>query len=253
MQQYEKSFFSSSRIAFIAMFSAIAGVLYILNFSLPFAFPTFLEFKFSDIPVLIGTFTLGPLSGAIIVVTEILIKLAIEGSSTLFVGELSDLITTLCFAMTAGIIYKYNRTKKGALIGVIAGSALETSASLLINRFLLVPFYVDLFFGGNFELIVNTMRPLFPSCTADSFYTLYIWASVLPFNLLRCLVASIVTFIVYKHISRLINNVNAKIYGKPDRDEAKAKKANIIIIVCAALLVAVIITFVLLHAFVFRK
>ena len=78
-------YFTSTRIAFIAMFATLAGVLYVLNFSLPFAFPSFLEFKFSDVPILIGSFTLGPGAGAIIVAVEILIKLVIKGTSTMFV------------------------------------------------------------------------------------------------------------------------------------------------------------------------
>ena len=74
----KRSYFSSARIAVIAMFSALAAILYIFNFALPFAFPSFLEFKFSDIPVLIGSFALGPVSSVIIVVSEILIKLVVK-------------------------------------------------------------------------------------------------------------------------------------------------------------------------------
>lgn len=253
-------YFSSTRIAFIAMFATLAGVLYVLNFSIPFAFPSFLEFKLSDVPVLIGTFTLGPIAGSIIVVVQILIKLVIKGTSTMFVGELSDLVTSCVFAVTAGLIYRKHRTFKGALVAMGAGTAAEAVIAMLFNRFVLVPFYLQMFFGGNWAPLIGMMTPLFPDCTQDTFYTYYIWVSVLPFNLLRCLVADIITLLVYKRISRLINTVNHKIYGKPPATEAEAdiaahrikmKRTNIILAVSAAVAVALLVTFALLRYFVF--
>lgn len=249
--QNEKQRLTSTHIAFIAMFSTLAAVLYILDFALPFAFPSFLEFKLSDIPILIGSFTLGPLSGGIIVVVEILIKLVIKGTSTMFVGELSDLVTSCAFAVTAGVIYKKHRTFKGALIAMAIGTAAEVTVAMLINWLVLVPFYVQVFFGGNWAPLIGVMKPLFPSCTKETFYTFYLWCSVLPFNLLRCLVAIGVTLLVYKRISRLINSVNLKIYGKENRDRSKERKINIGLIIGAIVIVLLLITFALLRYFVF--
>lgn len=247
-----KGYFSSTRIAVIAMFSALAGVLYVLNFSIPFAFPGFLEFKFADIPVLIGSFALGPASSAIIVVAGMLIKLAINGTSTVFVGELSDIITSCVFAVTAGLIYKKKRTFKGALVGMAAGTVLEVAVALVLNRFVLIPYYLSLFFHGSWEPLIGMMTPLFPDCTKENFYTFYIWVSVLPFNLLRCLVAVLVTLPVYKRISVLINRFNAKLTPKNDGDGTKAKKINIICICVCAAAVAVLVLFALLQVFVFQ-
>ncbi|MDE7405548.1 MAG: ECF transporter S component [Clostridiales bacterium] len=249
--QNTKQGISSTHIAFIAMFATLAGVLYILDFALPFAFPSFLEFKLSDIPILIGSFTLGPVSGGVIVVVEILIKLVIKGSTTMFVGELSDLITSCAFAVTAGIIYKRHRTFKGALVAMAIGTAVEVTVALLINWLVLVPFYVQFFFGGSWEPLIDSMKLLFPACTKATFYNFYLWVSVLPFNLLRCIIAVAVTLLVYKRISRMINSVNRKIYGKPDHDEAKSKKTTIILICAGVAIVALLITFALLREFVF--
>lgn len=250
-------YFSSTRIAFIAMFATLAGVLYVLNFSLPFAFPSFLEFKLSDVPILIGTFTLGPTAGTIIVVVEILIKLVVKGTSTVFVGELSDLVTSCAFAITAGLIYKKHRTFKGALVAMAAGTALEVIIAVLFNWLVLVPFYLRVFFNGNWAPLIGMMTPLFPDCTQETFYNFYLWASVLPFNLLRCLVADVITLLVYKRISRLINSVNHKIYGKTvssDSDgaaSARMKKINVTLICVAAAVVVLLVTFALLRYFVF--
>ena len=230
------------------MFATLAGVLYILNFKLPFAFPGFLEFKLSDIPILIGSFTLGPVSGGVIVVVEILIKLVVEGSTTMFVGELSDLVTSCVFAITAGIIYKKHRTFKGALVGMAIGTVAEVTIAILINWLVLVPFYAQVF---GWDMIIMMMQPLFPACTKATFFNYYLWVSVLPFNLLRCIIAVSVTLVVYKRISRMINSVNRKIYGKPDHDEAKSKKTTIIFICVGVAIVALLVTFALLREFVF--
>ncbi|MDE7107305.1 MAG: ECF transporter S component, partial [Clostridiales bacterium] len=223
-------------------------VLYILGFKLSFAFPGFLDFKLSDIPILIGSFTLGPVSGGVIVVVEILIKLVVKGTTTMFVGELSDLITSCVFAVTAGIIYKRHRTFKGALVAMAVGTVAEVTVALLINWLVLVPFYAQVF---GWDMIVFMMKPLFPACTKAMFFNYYLWVSVLPFNLLRCLIAVGVTLLVYKRISRMINSVNRKIYGKPDHDEAKSKKMTIILICVGVAVVALLITFALLRKFVF--
>lgn len=252
MEQSNKKFFSSTRIAVIAMFATIAGILYIFNFSMPFAFPSFLDFKFSDIPVLIGSFALGPVSAAIIVVVQILIKLVIEGTTTNFVGELSDLMTCCAFAVTAGFIYSKKRTFKGALLAIGVGTLCEVVVAILMNWLVLVPFYVSFFFGGKWEPLIKMMTPLFPSCTKETFYNFYLWASVLPFNLLRCVVASIVTILVYKRISVLINRFNLKLQPK-EGQEAKAKKVNYALLFTALGIVLLLVLFALLRFFVFEK
>ena len=150
-----KNYFSATRIAMIALFSALAGVLYILNFSIPFAFPGFLEFRFSDVPVLIGTFALGPVAGCIIVVFMVLIKLVIVSTSTYFVGDLADILVGFALVIPVGLIYNKNRTFKGALLGLGAGSLISTALAVLLNRILLVPAYVTLMFGGSWEPILR--------------------------------------------------------------------------------------------------
>lgn len=250
-QSTKRGYFSSARLAFIAMFSALAGVLYIFNFPIAAAFPAFLEFNFSDIPALIGTFALGPVSGVIISVIKILLKLVVKGTSTAFVGELSDLITSCVFVVVAGIIYSRKRTFKGALIGMAAGTVSEVAVAILINWLVLVPFYISFFFHGSWQPLINMMTPLFPSCTQENFYNFYLWVSILPFNLMRCFVAVAVTLPVYKRISRLINRFNDKIAPKPEDDGQRTGKINIWLIIVALAVVALLVLFALLRYFVF--
>lgn len=246
-----RGYFNSARIAVIAMFSSLAGILYIFNFSMSFAFPSFLEYNFSDIPTLIGSFTLGPVAGVIISVVKILLKLVFKGTSTMFVGELSDLITSCVFAVTAGLIYKKKRTFKGALIAMAAGTVAEVAVAILFNWLILVPFYVQFFFNGKWEPLIGMMTPLFPDCTRENFYNFYLWVSILPFNLMRCLIAVLVTLPVYKRISSLINKFNAKITPKEDTNGEKTKKINLGAIIAAVAVIAILVLFALLRYFVF--
>lgn len=249
-----RTYFSSTRIAVIAMFSTLAGVLYVFGFPIAAAFPGWLELNFSDIPALIGTFALGPASGAIIVFVKILIKLIIKGTSTVFVGELADLLIGIAFVAPAGLIYKKKRTFKGALIAMAAGMACSTVMSMLANWLVLVPFYRQLFFRGSWAPLVGAMQALFGgNCTQSTFYTFYIFGSVLPFNLMRCLIAIAVTLPVYKHVSRVINKLGQKLEPAPAEGDAeserKSKKRTVIIISVSAAVVLLLIAGVLLRYF----
>ena len=197
-----RKFFSASNIAKIAIFAALATVLQLLRIPLPFLFPSFLELNFADIPALIGTFALGPVAGSVIVVIKILLKLLIQGTGSAFVGDLSDLFCGLMLVVPAGLIYKYHRTFKGALVALAVGTLCSTGVSLLTNRFIIMPAYVQVY---GFEAIVGMVSSLFPSITQENFYAFYLPFACLPFNLLRCLIAAAVTLLSYKHISRLLN------------------------------------------------
>ena len=242
-----KKYFSSTRIAMIALFSALAAILYIFNFPLPFAFPGFLEFRFSDIPVLIGTFALGPLSGSVIVVMMVLIKLVCVSTSTMFVGDAADILVGFALVIPAGLIYDRHRTFRGALLALAVGSVISPALAVLLNRYVLVPAYVYLMFGGSWDPILGMMTPLFPDCTQENFYSLYLWAAVLPFNLLRCLVAALVTLPVYKHISRAINRLNAKLTPRKKASDTSNRYATALTILGFAVAILVLVFFAVLH------
>lgn len=232
-------YFSSTRIAVIAVLSALAAILYILKFPIAAIFPSWLELNFSDIPALIGTFTLGPLSGAIIVLVKILLELIFTGTSTMFVGDFADIIMGCAFVVPAGLIYKKHRTFKGALVGIAVGSVCSTGAAMLANWLILVPFYLQFFFKGSWAPLLGTMSAIFGDVTQENFYTFYIWASVLPFNVMRCLIAALIVLPIYKHISRAINRMNDKLAPKGEVDkqvERSRTVVTIVVLVCILLL-----------------
>lgn len=250
MQEARGKFFSSTRIASIALFSALSGILYVFGFPISAAFPSFLELNFSDIPALIGTFALGPVSGAVIVVLKVLIKLAIKGTTTAFVGDAADLLIGLAFVLPAGMIYRRHRTFRGALVSLLVGSLSSTAVAVLFNWLILVPFYVEFFFGGDWNLLVGVMTPLFPACTKENFYAFYLWVSCLPFNLMRCLIAVLVTLPVYKRISRALDRLNEKL--APQGEQEPPKRRILVYVLVGAGVLVVLIALVLLRYFVWK-
>lgn len=198
-----KKFFTSANIAKVGIFSALSVVLYFINVPLPFLFPSFLKLNLSDLPILISSFALGPLSGILTALVRILIKLPF--SSTFGVGELSDFINTLAFVLPASIIYANNRTKKSAVNGMIIGSVASVITSILSNRFIVIPFYCTAM-NYSIEMLTEVCKKVIPSITVENFYAYYLLCAVLPFNLLRCAVNSVVTYFTYKRISVLLKN-----------------------------------------------
>lgn len=243
-----RTFFSTTRITMIALFGALAGLLHVFSFSLPFAFPGFLEYDLSDIPLFIGTFALGPVSGCIIIVIKLLIRLVCKGTGSMFVGELANLLIGIGFVIPAGVIYKRNRTFKGAILALSVGSLSSVAVAILTNWLILIPFYVFVMFNGNWELLLGMMRPLFASITQQTFYNFYLWVSVLPFNVMRCLIASILTLVVYKHISRLINRLGERLEPKEGKETA-AKRRDVIVTVSCIAVVLLLVLFALLRYF----
>jgi len=199
----KKKFLNSSMIAKIAIFSALSYVLYLFpKFHLPF-FPFFLEVNFSDIPALICAFVLGPLPAVIVIFIKVLLKLPL--SITLGVGELADLIIGVCFVLPPALMYKKNKTIKTALIGLLIGAALSTLGAIVSNIYLIVPAYVNVLLDNNFDALVGICKPFISDITAENFFVKYSLFIILPFNLLRCFVAGLLTFLLYKRISNLLH------------------------------------------------
>lgn len=198
-----KNYFTARKIAKIALFSAMAYVLYLINVPLVFAFPSFLKLNLSDIPALIGGFSMGPVAGGIIVFIKILLKLPF--SNTLCVGELSDLINGLAFIVVSSLIYKNHRTKKGAVVAMAIGSLVSILTAVVCNLFIMIPLYLN---AMNFTLeqIVSLCPKAF-NVTTENFYIYYTLGAVIPFNVLRCLACSLVTFFLYKSLTKLINKI----------------------------------------------
>ena len=184
-----------------AMLAAMAGVLMFIEFPLSFIAPSFYKLDFSEVPVLIGTFAFGPIQGIVIEIVKILIHLVIKGTQTAFVGELGNLLIGCALIVPAGIIYKLKKTKKGAVIGMSVSTLFMSVVGVFLNAFLLIPTYAAAF-HTTVEKIVEMGHAVFPA--VNDIFTLCLLC-VLPFNLIKGIIVSVIVAIIYKPLSRLIH------------------------------------------------
>ena len=148
--------FGISEITKIAILASISVLLMFIKFPLPFA-PTFMEMDIAELPALIGGFAMGPLAGFLIVCIKILLNIVINGTKTFYVGELSNLIVSSAFVLTTAFIYKHNKSKKSALLGLLIGSISMSLVATLSNYFVILRiFYVIYFFEIRCFLIIWT-------------------------------------------------------------------------------------------------
>ena len=188
----------------VAMLGAVATVLMLIEFPLPFIAPPFYELDFSEVPVLIGTFAMGPLAGVLIEFIKVLLNLVINGTITAGVGELANFVVGCSFIVPAGIIYKRNKSKTSALIGLIVGTLTMAVISLPINAYVMIPAYVMLA-GFPQDMIIGMGNAIFPFI--DSIIKLALCCAV-PFNLIKGVVISVITFILYKPIHPLLKKIS---------------------------------------------
>jgi riboflavin transporter FmnP len=191
----------------IANLTALSVLFYFtLKFPLPF-FPSFLDIQFSNLPAIIGGYALGPIAGSAIVVIRTLIKLPF--STTAMVGEIIDLVIGVSTVLASSLVYRKMKTKKGAIIGMVAGIAVWVFVAVMANYLFVIDFYIEFFFGGAVEPLVG-MLSVIPGVTVDNYMEKFILYAAIPFNLLLATLVYGITFLVYKRISTLIHSLAEK-------------------------------------------
>ena len=256
----------------IAVLAAVAAVLMYLEFPLWFA-PPFYEMDFSEIPVLVGAFSMGPAAGFIIEALKIVLKLLLKGSTTMGVGDWANLLIGCALVIPASMIYMKNRTKKGAIIGLIVGTLTMAIVGCFLNAYVLLPTYAQAFEGawegflvmGAFtvavafpifffygrenknhsiligvlvEIVILAVAVLLMNVldlfSSDSLAGLIgmgtavnpaikgIWSfvllAVLPFNLVKGFIVSLITVLIYKRIRVIMKQAESprKLSGKKE-------------------------------------
>lgn len=193
--------FRTRRLVITAMLSAIAVILNVFDFPVWFA-PGFYKLDFSELPIIIGAFALGPTAGVAIEAVKILLNLIINGTVTAFVGEIANFCMGCAFIVPAAIIYYNKKDRKNAIIGLLAGTLSAVVLGALLNAYVLLPTYARAFFKtDSLELIIGEGTK-----KNDSVSNLmsFILLAVVPFNLLKYGAVSLVTMFIYKPISRIL-------------------------------------------------
>lgn len=191
---------SAKTLTKIGVLSAVATVLMLIEFPLWFA-PNFYELDFSEVPVLIGAFALGPVAGITIELIKIIMNFVLNGTVTGGIGELANLIIGCSFIIPASYIYKYNKSIKSAVIGMVTGTLTLAIAGALMNYYLLLPVYANIF-GTPIEAFVNMGNVINPYIVDLKTLVLY---AVVPFNILKGIISSAITILIYKRLSPILH------------------------------------------------
>ena len=208
---------TTRKIAVIGVFSAIACVVHLFDFPLPFA-PPFYKLDFSEIPVLICGYAFGPVAGVMTEFVKVLLKLAVKGTSTAFVGDLANFVVGCSLVLPASVVYSFFKTRKGAVAACFTGTVSITICGTLLNAVYLLPAFAALY-GMPMEALIAMGTAINGSITGVMSFVLL---AVAPLNLLKGASVSLVTMLVYKSLSPLMKEGLPKRF--PEKAAARAGK-----------------------------
>ncbi|HBI6897172.1 TPA: ECF transporter S component [Clostridium perfringens] len=191
---------NTNRFIKLSLLSAIAVILMYIDFPVIPIFP-WLKIDLSDVPALMGAFAFGPLAGVIIELMKNLLILIIKGTGTGFVGEFANFLVGVALVWPAALVYKKNKTKKTAILGMVLGFLCIEVVGILANVYLLLPAY------GMAMSKVELMQ--------------YVTVGLIPFNGIKSILVCGITYALYKKVSVSIFKV------EPMLDKPKQMKENL--------------------------
>ena len=190
---------STKMITQIGMLGAIASVLMLFEFPIPFLAPGFYKMDLSEVPVLIGCFSMGPWAGLATELIKVLLNLVLNGTETAFVGEFANFAIGCAYILPAGFIYKKVHNRKGALLGMLAGTVIMAGMGGIINAYIMLPLYSATMFPLDKIILAGTAV----NANINSLFTFVMFA-VVTFNLLKGVLVSIIVFCISKKISPIL-------------------------------------------------
>jgi riboflavin transporter FmnP len=185
------------KIAVTGMLAAVATVLMFLDFSIPFLIPPFVKLDFSELPALLASFSLGPVSGIAVCLIKNLINCL--RSTTGCVGELCNFLLGVCFVVPAGLIYRHKKSRKSALLGSVVGAISMAVLSIPLNYFITYPIY-SVFLPV--EQIISMYQSIRPGVNG-LLECLTVFNA--PFTLMKGLLDVALCFLIYKPLSPLLH------------------------------------------------
>ncbi len=177
----------------IAILAAAASILFLIEIPIV----AFYKLDLSNIPVLLGAFSMGPVPG--IVILAIKSAIGLLHSSSAGVGELADFVMGAALVLPAAIIYHQNKSRKNAIIGMAVGTVCMVVVGVLMNKWVMLPFYM-----GAFHMDMDGIIKAAKVSGVDSEWKLLLMVTG-PFNLLKGVVLSIVTALIYKPLSPILH------------------------------------------------
>ena len=180
------------------MLSAVSIVLMQFDFSVPFM-PSFIKLDLSDLPALIGSFSMGPLYGVIIALVKNLLHLL--RTSTGGIGELSNFLLSALFVLPAGLIYQRNKTRKRAIIGAVVGAVCMAVFSVITNYFIVYPVYTAFM---PMETIIAMYQAILPKIKDGDLLSCLVIFNM-PFTFVKAMLSVAITLLIYKPLSPIIH------------------------------------------------
>ena len=180
------------------MLSAVSIVLMQFDFSVPFM-PSFIKMDLSDLPALIGSFSMGPLYGVIIALVKNLLHLL--RTSTGGIGELSNFLLSALFVLPAGLIYQRNKTRKRAIIGAVVGAVCMAVFSVITNYFIVYPVYTAFM---PMETIIAMYQAILPKIKDGDLLSCLVIFNM-PFTFVKAMLSVAITLLIYKPLSPIIH------------------------------------------------
>lgn len=196
-----KKIFSIKNITRISILGVLGAILMLIDFPI-FIAPSFYKLDISDLPCLIGAFAMGPIPGLFIQIIKILIKLLFKPTSTAFIGEIAAFIFSSSYCVSASLIYQHNKNKKGAIRAIVISSIIMVVVSSVSNYLFIIPAYCKLY-KMPLEAIISLGSAIFPAVTNK---LTFIVCCVVPFNIIKAIIISTLTLLLYKHISPLLKD-----------------------------------------------
>ena len=197
----------ASKITYTAVFAAIATVLMYFEFPIPFM-PPFLKVDLSGEVVLIGAFIFG--IGPAITMIGIKDLIHLTQSQTAGSGELADFLMLSTLVIVAVLLYRIHKSRKFAVIGCAVGAVAMACMGMLTNYFLIIPFYVN-GMGWNLDAIFQMCAAVNPAIDGMSAYLLF---GILPFNLIKGVILTVITMLAYKKLSVFIKSKQIDLHHK---------------------------------------
>ena len=188
---------TARNLAVTAMLSTIAFVLMFLDFAIPFLIPSFVKMDVSELPALLAAFSLGPIYGVAVCLVKNLIHLLI--TTTGGAGELCNFLLGVFFVVPAGVIYKWMKSRKGAIIGALVGALCMGLLSIPLNYYITYPIYANFM---PIDAILNMYKELRPS--ANGLLECLITFNA-PFTFIKGLLVTAICFLIYKPLSPILH------------------------------------------------
>ena len=182
------------------LLSAMAVILFYIEIPVV----AFYKLDLSTLPAILAGFAMGPIQGIAVIIIKNLVHML--GTSTACVGELADILMSCAFVVPASLIYRSNKTRKGALLSLLIGSLTMVVASVLVNYFILIPAY-QVLMNLPLEVIIGMGQAVFGFIDNTVKLVIFITA---PFNILKGVVLSVVTYLLYKRVSPLLHQKSGR-------------------------------------------